>query len=697
MTAQFKNDDAALHPKSLVTDSFSDDRAAGETVGTLSSSGAIRLGCDAERQMAIDHGALRFQPLTVPGWARQGISYGPFQRASGLVLAVSITNGHNTSQGSPIPEHIGARLWRWMLGPGADSPVSRLAGWIRAPRKALTLRRLLWWARSTARIYKAPRLNENLAVGFFTSPAPANPLVDGCGFVMHAAEGENGELWARVGDRCLSAFRQLQNLQICYFVALRERGAIYYAAAIDDAKHLPGAPSMRPIAIDSFNTDETLFAGIHQSVLGQIGFRVDTRLHGVHIARVPEFVPFFTTAHAAAARPFDGAVPGTPQVGGPWQISRRPDQFAKQGVDDIVATLHPASPSGLIHILIHTAASPDDVGLVWRARNARNCWLLKVTASAASLVLIENGTETVVASDVGSRLAPNGTYSLQILDRDGQFGCYLNGKQIFDGWFEDNRLASETGVGIWSPGANGIDLQEFEAHPQDVPVPAILRFDPPWARRGERTELFDDFAGAAGDIANRKPTEGLGHWQKTLGSGAIEIAPGEKAARVRGSVEKPHPGRTFYTLPWSHPDFADLEVRITPPGERRGQSHACRCGLVFWQDNANYLSFTAYLDDAYNGASLALFTKRHGFEELYDAIWTMVWTKVDWGKPFDLRVAFDGDHFIVFVNSEPVMQRALTDIYPDDPPFRITRVGIAVNWEWGNDTGSIFHSFAGRC
>lgn len=690
MTAQFKNGDTVLHPKSLVTDFFSDDRAAGEVVGTPSRSGAARLVCDAERQMAIDHGALRFQPLTVPGWARQGLSYGPFRRASGLVLAVSITNGHNTSQGSAIPEHIGARLWRWMLGPGADSPISRLAGWIAAPRKTLTLRRFLWWARSTARTYKAPRLNENLAIGFFTSAAPTDPLVDGCGFVMHAAEGENGELWTRVGDRCLSAFRQLQNLQICYFVALRERGAIYYAAAIDGAKHLPGAPSMRPIAIDAFNTDETLFAGVHQSALGQIGFRVDTRLHGVHVAQIPEFTPFFTTAHAAAARPFDDGVPGTPEVGGRWQI-------AKDDLGDIVATLHPASPSGLIHILIRTAASPDDVGLVWRARDAGNCWLLKLSTSAASLIFMANGTETVVATDVGSCLASNSTYSLQILDGHGQFGCYLNGKQIFDRWFEDDRLASETGVGIRSPGASGIELQEFEAHPRDVPVPSILRFDPPWSRRGERTELFDDFGGTAGDIANRKPAKGTGHWQKTLGHGAVEIGSEENAARVRGSVETPHPGRVFYTLPWSNPDFADLEVRITPPGERRGQSHACRCGLVFWEDNANYLSFTAYLDDAYNGASLALFTKRHGFEELYDAIWTMVWKKIDWGKPFDLRVAFDGNHFVVFVNSEPVMQRALTDIYPDDPPLRIKRVGIAVNWEWGNDTGSIFHSFAARC
>ncbi|TIP52686.1 MAG: DNA-binding protein, partial [Mesorhizobium sp.] len=86
-----------------VADFFSDDRVAGTVIGTCAAGGAVRLGCDVERQIAIDHGALRFQPLITPGWQRQGIAYGPFRRHAGLVMAVSITNGHNTSQGSPIP------------------------------------------------------------------------------------------------------------------------------------------------------------------------------------------------------------------------------------------------------------------------------------------------------------------------------------------------------------------------------------------------------------------------------------------------------------------------------------------------------------------------------------------------------------------------------------------------------------------
>ncbi len=227
-------------------------------------------------------------------------------------------------------------------------------------------------------------------------------------------------------------------------------------------------------------------------------------------------------------------------------------------------------------------------------------------------------------------------------------------------------------------------------------MPDTFKFDPAWSRLGTQTEILDDFHGTAGDITRRQPVQGRGEWQKTFGHGTIEIGTDGSNARVKASLESPHLGRTFYTLPWHDPRFADLEATITPPGEQRGEKHACRCGVVFWQDSNNYLFFSAWLDDSYNGASVSIFTKRHGFEELYDAIWTMVWKDIDWGKPFDLRVAFNGNNFVVFVNSQPVMQRALTDIYPDDASLRIERVGIAVNWEWGNDTGSIIHKFTGR-
>jgi hypothetical protein len=65
--------------------------------------------------------------------------------------------------------------------------------------------------------------------------------------------------------------------------------------------------------------------------------------------------------------------------------------------------------------------------------------------------------------------------------------------------------------------------------------------------------------------------------------------------------------------------------------------------------------------------------------------------------PYRLRAQFDGRHYLVSVNGEPVLYRALTDVYPAAARLAVRRVGLAVNWEWGNDTGSRFRGFrAGR-
>src|SRR4029079_5434244 len=131
-----------------LVDAFTDDRAAGRVLGTAATTGARRLGRDVERQIAIDHGALRLQPLITPGWQRQGIAYGPFRRTPGLNLAVAVTNGHNTSQGSRLPEDLVRRLWRWARGPEVDPLPQRMLRALGAGQRKRVLRRFLWWLRS---------------------------------------------------------------------------------------------------------------------------------------------------------------------------------------------------------------------------------------------------------------------------------------------------------------------------------------------------------------------------------------------------------------------------------------------------------------------------------------------------------------------------------------------------------------------
>ena len=101
------------------------------------------------------------------------------------------------------------------------------------------------------------------------------------------------------------------------------------------------------------------------------------------------------------------------------------------------------------------------------------------------------------------------------------------------------------------------------------------------------------------------------------------------------------------------------------------------------------------MNDAY-GTSISAFFQVDGFEELYDAVWTNVGRRIRWGVPYDFRVAFDGSRFLAFVDGEPVLYRALSDIYPDWAGMEIHRVGMVVNWEWGNDTGTTFRDFVAR-
>jgi hypothetical protein len=360
-----------------------------------------------------------------------------------------------------------------------------------------------------------------------------------------------------------------------------------------------------------------------------------------------------------------------------------------------LAIVEPEEPSGLIHALVRVDSPSAHAGLAWRVRDSRNMWLLKVSVEGCALLQIEDGIETCVVKDREHGLMPNTESSIQVLDSDDQIGCYLNGARLFDKWISDGCLEGSTGVGISLAGGGSTCIRGFEAHASRVPMPERICFEPSWCRLGEKVEIADDFAGPEGDLAGHKPKVGEGCWERTLGVGHFDLT-GRGTGRVRGTPAAPHPGRSFYTLPWHQSDFADLEMTITPPGQKRGEDQNCRCGFVFWQDNDNYVSITTWILDNYEGASLCVFPKLLGFEELFDAVWTMVSNKITWGKPFNLRVPFDGNNFMILLNGEPVLERALTDIYPNDAPLHIKRVGIAVNWEWGNDTGSTFENFIAR-
>lgn len=673
--------------RTLVRDTFADDLARGRVIGT---GGEIaRKGVDVERVISIDNGALRFEPLVQPGWGRCGVAYGPFLRRRGLAMAVLVDNGHNLSQSYRLRSWV-RQTGKWFLGSGLDAPPVRLWRWMQhRPRMTLGRKVQRWYAsRETSRLHEEVR--ESLAVGFFPSEAPQDPVKQGSGIVVHANRAfDNGELWARVGSGCASTCTSLQNLSICYFVVLRERGAVYYAASLPGAHGVGAYPTMRPVAVDPYNDETELHAGVHQAVLGEIGFTMDTRVRGVNVA---ELGLAFETAHVVDSLVGLGEL-SRADVGGAWNGSGwlRSEHGARAaGAAFLIA--HPGVVSSLVHAIVEPGTGA--AGLVFRGRDAANRWDILIDQRGCRLRICEDGVWTTVAE--GEPGAAGGRpVSMQIVDHGTEFTVSIDGAMAFGKRFVDSRLNDATGVGLVATGGGAI-VRDFEAHPRDVTIPPALDIGSPWNGEGRTIRIRDDFSGPRAELSQHTTTMGDKRWRRDVGKGTFEVV-GDGSARVVADIGVPSPERTIYTIDWDEPDFADIDIEMTPPGTQRGETHRGRGGVVFWQDRLNYFMINLWLHDNLETASISTFFSIRGFDDLYDAIWTCTGpNRTTWGVPFRLRSVFDGNHFLIRINGEPVLQRMLTDVYPKQAPLKINRVGLLANWEWGTDTGTVFRDLIVR-
>ncbi|HEY5705658.1 MAG TPA: hypothetical protein VIS96_08805 [Terrimicrobiaceae bacterium] len=682
----------------LVIDNFSEDLAAGRVIGTDLRNGTVRKGKDEEGIIGIDNGALRIQPLVNPGWGRSGIAYGPFTRRNGLAFGAFLVNGHNISRTLALPDGFKMRLWRWAIGTETEVPIKRLISWTQSPQKRFIWRRLVQWIRSGTRFFQVTPLDENLAVGWFPSEAPVNPLERGNALIVHAIVPEGGELWARTGSTCVPTVRGVQNIQMYYIVVLREKGAAYYAASMAGASGLGTYPTLRLLAIDAFNADEKIYAGIHQSVLGEIGFRADTRVYQTQVALLPEFANWYGSAHGADTLTGNGPLDlSAAETDGIWNVHEGEFQRTERGAVGVgpanLALLSLSAPVGLVHVIIEsTHKLVEGIAIIWRAKDEDNFWCFEVGSEQCQLSTKEGGLLSKFPATKNARLTPNIVNSLQVFDDGENIRLYLNGDLVYGTTFSDTRLQDATGAGIRAIATeDSAWLRSFEAHPRSIPVPQAFTFNQPWHAEGNQVVISDDFQGPPGDLAGHQTSFGGKKWRKNIGRGVIQLT-GHASAKVFGSVEQPCPGRTAYTLEWANPRFADLEVTITPPGTRKGFGEKGRAGLIFWQDPGNYFILSAFIGD-WPAMSIAAFFQMDGFEELYDAVWSNVGNRMHLGVPHDFRIVFDGRHFLAFINREPVLYRALSDVYPEWDSLAINRVGIVANWEWGNDTGSVFQDF----
>ncbi|MFN0091470.1 MAG: hypothetical protein ACKVWR_14575, partial [Acidimicrobiales bacterium] len=199
-------------------------------------------------------------------------------------------------------------------------------------------------------------------------------------------------------------------------------------------------------------------------------------------------------------------------------------------------------------------------------------------------------------------------------------------------------------------------------------------------------ERFDGSPGALDEPG--EPPGAAPAWRRSLGLGVIERTGGR--ARVRASAARPNPGRTVYTTAWPSPDLADLELAVRLPGRRWGEGEACRAGLAFWQDPDRYALVSLWLDDSrhHAGGAVTLHVVAGGREAKLDAAWANVGAALRWGEVHRLRAGCDGRWVLVRLDGRAVLARNLDDVARGAAPLRLARVGVAVNEDWGNDTGT---------
>jgi len=308
----------------------------------------------------------------------------------------------------------------------------------------------------------------------------------------------------------------------------------------------------------------------------------------------------------------------------------------------------------------------------------------------------------VVERVAAGRVVPaGGPVGLQVVDDGEALTVALDGEVVLGP--VPVGPAEGTGIGVrrFGPGEGG-ELTDLEVHPATIVLPPELCPRPPALPEGTVVEVVDHFAGATGPLHGRRA--GNGRWDHTIGTtpfvldGTAAVVRPETATR-RGALGKASTlvrvddHRNAYTLAWPDPTLADLTVTLEAPGTAQGQGQRGRGGLVLQQDPDNLLIVSTWIDDEYDGTSVSSFLRIGGFEDVYDAVWTNVGRRITWGRPYDLRVCFDGVRYAAFVDGEPVLYRRVTDVVPSAPRLRIERVGIVSNWEFGDDTGTRFLAF----
>ena len=248
-------------PGPLVDDDFPDPLPPGQVVGSRSRDGARRGGTDRFATMSVDNDQLRIGWMEHPSRGSSVLSYGPFAGDRPMTLAVRFLNGLTTSQSDWRVEGRRAMLRRW----SATLP--------RGP-----LRR--------------PELRDNLVIGWYARENPAPEEHPVAAVIHRAGDHQAGELWFQAGASRVRLCDNLQNIPSTCAVTVREGLAELHGWSYPGAACYRSPGDTEALASISIGpAPETLHAVIHQPVLGEVFYRVDTRVDRVQVIPAEDQLP----------------------------------------------------------------------------------------------------------------------------------------------------------------------------------------------------------------------------------------------------------------------------------------------------------------------------------------------------------------------------------------------------------------------
>ncbi|MFN0092468.1 MAG: hypothetical protein ACKVWR_19720, partial [Acidimicrobiales bacterium] len=331
------------------------------------------------------------------GPQRPAIVTGPLERRHGLTLALAVSNGRNS-------------------------------------------------AHSTQ-----PARRTNLAAGFFAAiPGELRPTN---AFLVRSLGTRGGELCTLALGRAAPTPIALAEAPYVHLVTLRERGAVYYAAAsVDDPPGPAPWPEVTPVGIDRADAEVALVGGVHQLVHGERGYRAAAQVYGVEVLERPELA-------------WPGWAPAEP--------------ITPDGAGWVWREL--AAPAGLVHAAVTAGPRLDpeaEAGLVFRAAQSEDGlwgWRLLVSSRGAELAARRPGGRWALLGRSRRGLAPGRTCTLTVLDQGARPLALVDGAPV--GWAEaagpvagsvgaDAGAAGRCGV-VAAPGADLV-VSAFEAQPRRV-------------------------------------------------------------------------------------------------------------------------------------------------------------------------------------------------------------------------------------